>query len=237
MGALPGYFYAAGPRGLYVNLYGSNTLDWNGLHVTETTRYPWEGSVEFTVDPKAAKEFSLFLRIPDWSRDTRLTVNGAVVATRPGEYAEIHRTWKAGDRVALVLDMHTRLTQANALVRENNGRVAVERGPLVYCLEKGDQPLAASLFDESLVVGGAERFNETFRPDVLDGVLILQHAGVAAEKPIEDDPLYRDLSLERGGEGKPVTLSFIPYYAWANRGQQEMEVWIPLTTGVHRAAQ
>jgi hypothetical protein len=241
MGALPGYFYSTGAKGLYVNLYGSNTLDWHlengtGLRVSETTSYPWQGTVEFTVDSGSPAEFSLFLRIPEWSGDTRLTVNGTAAITRAGQYAEIHRAWKHGDRVALTLDTHTRLTQSNALVRENAGRVAVKRGPLVYCLERGDQPLTAGLFDDSLLVDGQARFTETFHPDLLDGVLTLEHKGLTAAKPLEDDPLYRDFSLAGAELGNPVTLTFIPYYAWANRGQQEMEVWVPVIAGPTRAA-
>jgi DUF1680 family protein len=155
-------------------------------------------------------------------------VNGTPVAAPAGHYAEIHRTWKAGDRVALTLDMHPRLTQANALVRENAGRVAVERGPLVYCLEKGDQPVSTDLFDDSLLVNDPAHFRETFRPEVLDGIMTLEHAGLAAAKPLSEDPLYRDFSLAQPGTNQRVTLTFIPYYAWANRGQQEMEVWIPI---------
>jgi hypothetical protein len=240
MGALPGYFYSTNAKGLYVNLYGSNTLDWrlaNGtaLRVTESTGYPWKGNVDLAVDPVSPSEFSLFLRIPEWSHTTRLIVNGTAVAAQPGRFAEIHRTWKAGDHVSLALDMHPRLTEANALVRENAGRVAVERGPLVYCLEKGDQPLAADLFDDSLLVEGLvegrARFTETFHPELLDGVLTLEHKGVSAAKPLEDDPLYRDFSMAGAQRGKAVTLTFIPYYAWANRGQQEMEVWVPVARG------
>jgi hypothetical protein len=240
MGALPGYLYSTSARGLYVNLYNANTLngkleDGTKIQLTEKTDYPWKGAIDFEITPDAAREFSLFLRIPAWSRHTRLTVNGAQVPATAGQYAEIRRTWKAGDRVQLVLDMGPRLTAANALVREDTGRVAVERGPLVYCLEKPDQPLASSLFDESLTAVHTQ-FTEQFQKDLLDGVVVLKHPGLAAAKPLEDDPLYRDFGAPAEQNAKPVILTFIPYYAWANRGQYEMEVWIPVAGAVTRAA-
>ena len=241
MGALPGYFYSTNAQGVVVNLYGSSTLNWHlesgqAFRMQQTTNYPWQGSVDFTIEPATPAEFSLLLRIPAWSKTTQLTVNGQAQPTLPGQFAEIHRTWKPGDKVHLVLDMTPRLTEANALVRENAGRVAVERGPLVYCLEKPDQPLNASLFDDSLLVDARARFTEIYRKDLLDGVLLLEHPGVTTAKPLEDDPLYRDFSITPSAHRKPVTLTFIPYYAWANRGQQEMEVWVPIATGVTRAA-
>jgi DUF1680 family protein len=240
MGALPGYLYSTSARGLYVNLYNANTLngkleDGTKIQLTEKTDYPWKGAVDFEITPETTKAFSLFLRIPARSRHTRLTVNGAPVPATAGQYAEIHRTWKTGDHVQLILDMEPRLTAANALVREDTGRVAVERGPLVYCLEKPDQPLSSSLFDESLTMDHAP-FTEQFQKDLLDGVVVLKHPGLAAAKPLEDDPLYRDFGAPAQQSAKPVTLTFIPYYAWANRGQYEMEVWIPIAAPVTRAA-
>ena len=233
MGALPGYFYSTSARGLYVNLYGANTLAWqleNGTAVklVEQTKYPWTGSIDFTVNSVAAAEFSIFFRIPAWAQGAQLTVNGASQIAPAGQYAEVRRTWKPGDRVHLTFDMAPRLTASNPLVRENAGRVVVERGPLVYCLEKPDQPIAASLFDEFLELTPSARFTERTRPDLLGGIVVLEHLGATASKPLEDDPLYRDLAAASHPREQPVQLTFIPYYAWANRGQFEMEVWIPV---------
>ena len=241
MGALPGYFYATNSRGLVVNLYGSSTLDWhleNGspIRVSQTTDYPWKGAIDLTVNPSAPLKFVLQLRIPAWSRETRLLVNGVAQSVHAGQFAEIERTWKPGDRVRIELDLRPRLTAANPLVRENMGRVAVERGPLVYCLEKPDQPLTTSLFDESLSTGAGAQFTEQYRRDLLGGVVVLEHPGMNAARPLEDDPLYRDLSSAAPSAFRPVTLTFIPYFSWANRGEQAMEVWIPLANDTSRAA-
>jgi hypothetical protein len=122
--------------------------------------------------------------------------------------------------------MQPRLTTANPLVRENVGRVAVERGPLVYCLEQQDQAAWKALFDLSLAAGA---FDGEFRPKLLGGVLVLRHPGQAAVRPLNTEPLYRQAGAKTTGAASPVTLTFIPYYAWANREPQPMVVWVPHT--------
>ncbi|MDQ6678899.1 MAG: glycoside hydrolase family 127 protein [Acidobacteriota bacterium] len=235
--ALPGYLYTTDSRGIYANLYHSSTLDWHlpdgsGLQLRQTTGYPWTGDVEFTVTPAKAAEFSLFLRIPGWSAANSIAVNGQLVNSNPasGRYAEIRRRWNPGDRVTLKLDMAPQLIQSNALIRENVGRVAVQRGPLIYCLEQPDQLEVPSLFEASLMLGASHKFTSEFRKDVLGGIMELKHDGSASGNSLANSPLYARLESGRGRDTvKPVELTFIPYYAWANRGPQPMEVWIPFT--------
>jgi DUF1680 family protein len=129
--------------------------------------------------------------------------------------------------VHLRLDLRPRLTESNALVRENTGRVAVERGPLVYCLEQADQPGGHSVFDLSLAPGA---FESEFKPDLLGGVTVLRHAGRASAQPLAGQPLYQPAARREAPGYRPVTLTFIPYYAWANREPQAMEVWVPQAT-------
>ena len=113
------------------------------------------------------------------------------------------------------------------LLREDAGRVAVQRGPLVYCIEAPDQATASSLFDIELT-DLKEAFGEQFRRDLLDGVVMLRHRGVIAQKPLEDEPLYQVVSQATHTAVKPIELTLIPYYAWANRGNNAMEIWIPV---------
>ncbi|HVP48125.1 MAG TPA: beta-L-arabinofuranosidase domain-containing protein [Bryobacteraceae bacterium] len=234
LASLPGYFYNTSPSGLYVNLYDNSHLDWHlengtGLVIDQKTRYPWGDRVEVTVTPAAASEFSLFLRAPGWSRSTACTVNGTAAsgAVEPGSYFEIHRQWRAGDRVEVKFDMQPQLIRANPLVREDTGRVAVERGPLVYCIESADQRDLGSLFDAELAEP-SKPFREEFRASLLGGVTLLRHSGMVTEEPLEEAPLYAALAKSAPPEYEPADLVFIPYYAWANRGQDAMEVWIPL---------
>ncbi|MBI3698087.1 MAG: glycoside hydrolase family 127 protein [Acidobacteria bacterium] len=234
LAALPGYLYSTSADGVYVNFYHNSDLDWRlwngaGLKLRQSTGYPWSNSVEIIVSPEQAAQFSVYLRIPAWSARTRLNVNGEPVspAPKPGEYFQIRRLWKPGDRVSMSVDMTPRLTQANPRVRENIGRVAVERGPLVYCLEQMDQSGERSIFDASLPAGSGQEFQAEFRRDLLDGVLVLRHPGIFTESPLSDEPLYQPFPKPARKQAR-AELIFVPYYAWANRGPSAMQVWIPV---------
>ena len=223
--------YSTSDRGVWVHLYHTSDLAWHlpdgtGLEVQQQTDYPWKDTVNLAVTPARASEFSVFLRVPSWSSRTTIQVNGQPAGAQPvsGEYFEIRRLWAPGDRVTLHLDMQPRLTTANPLVRENVGRVAVERGPLVYCLEQQDQAAGKALFDLSMSSG---TFESEFKPDLLGGVLVLRHQGVAAARPLNTQPLYGPAQARSNDARNPVTLTFIPYYAWANREPQPMVVWVP----------
>jgi hypothetical protein len=240
LASLPGYLYSTSPQGVYVNLFHSSTLDWHlengtGIRIAQQTEYPWKGAVDFTVDPVRAAEFSLFVRIPAWSDGTSVVVNvPAPFSTRDddkpkaGEYFEMHRRWQPGDKVHIEFEMRPRLVRANPLVREDAGRVALERGPLVYCLEQPDQP-GFSLLDATLLDDGSSFVSE-FQPDLLGGVLVLKHRGTVVDHPFSSEPLYRAFRERVERPGNVVKLTFIPYYAWANREPSRMEVWVPYVT-------
>jgi len=216
---------------VWVHLYHSSDLAWRledgtGLAIQQRTEYPWKDTVDLKISPATAKEFSVFVRIPSWSARSTVEVNGKSwsAGVRPGEYLELRRRWAPGDRVHLQLDLQPRLTASNPLVRENAGRVAVERGPLVYCLEQGDQPGEHTVFDLSLAPG---TFESEFKTDLLGGVMVLRHPGLASPRPLAAQPLYASAARRAPAGGTPLTLTFIPYYAWANREPQAMEVWVP----------
>lgn len=229
--SLPGYLYATSREGVYVNFFHSSTLDWkleNGdpLVIEQRTEYPWKGTVDLVLKPARAQEFTLWLRIPDWARGARVDVNGAPAGTvQTGGYHAIRRIWRAGDAVKLDLPVSPRLTEANLRLRENAGRVAVERGPLVYCLEQPDNP-GLNVLDALLRRGGA--FVEQVRADLPGGVLMLRHPGLAAA--MVDAPLYGPSGSAAAlvKAARPVNLTLIPYFAWANRGNSSMQVWLPL---------
>jgi hypothetical protein len=245
--SIPGYLYSTSPSGVYVNFYHSSTLDWHlengtGLKLSQQTKYPWEGDITLKVTPARASTFTLYLRIPSWSSKATVTLNGQASSGRPkpGEYFAIHREWKGGSTVRLQLDMAPQLVAANPLVREDYGRVAVQRGPLVYCLEQLDQEDRESVFDAALTGGpdASRGFTSEFRPEMLGGIVVLKHKGVATSEPLSQEPLYRALegAPHTFAEKNEVDLTFIPYYAWANRLTGAMEVWIPYTSGGQRAA-
>ena len=238
--AIPGYLYSTSPAGVYVNLYHASTLDWHledgtGLKLVQRTKYPWDGDITLKISPAKAATFTLYLRIPGWSNKAAVTLEGkpAPGKPKPGEYFAIHREWNGESTVRLQLDVTPHLVAANPLVREDYGKVAVQRGPLLYCLEQVDQEYRGSIFDVVLPAsaGPSWGFTWEFRPDILGGVVLLKHKGTTSAKPLSDEPLYRSLERTPQNEGKEVNLTFIPYYAWANRLPGSMEVWIPYASG------
>ena len=238
LGALPGYFYSTSKDGVYVHLYDNSVLNWHlqdgtGLKIIQKTNYPWQGRVDFTIDPARPAEFTVHLRIPGWTREARVMVDGKPITSgvQPGTYLAVRRHWQAGDKVRLELDMHPQLMVSNSRVENDVGRVAVERGPLVYCLEKIDQPDVQSLAKVAMVLGrkGAEGFTSEYRPNLLGGVVVLRHPGEEIQDSGTGNPLYLPISARSREERKPVGLTFIPYYAWANRTPSPMRVWVPYT--------
>ncbi len=229
-GSLPGYFYSTSADGIYVHLYDNSELNWGlengvGLKVAQKANYPWDGNVEITVTPAQTSEFAFYLRIPGWTNHAQVTVNAkSVTGATPGTYLPIRRRWSAGDVIQLKLEVVPQIIEANPRVADDSGRVAVQRGPLIYCLEEIDQPSGVSLSDVAVNVGRqpAEQFQTEFRSDLLGGMVVLHHTGAVFERG-SDKALYS----RYGGEEKSrkVPLTFIPYYAWANRQATSMQVW------------
>ena len=230
--SVPGYFYAATADRVYVNLFAQGTgrmrAGGTDLELVQTTGYPWKGDIKIEVKPKKDAAFTLAVRIPGWALNRpvptdlytytepaegapSLRVNGepAALALDKG-YAVVTRTWKAGDVVELSLPMPVRRVVAHDAVEADRARVAVERGPLVYCAEWTDNDGRVS----NLVLPDGAALAAEMRPDLLGGVVVVTgEAEAVSEK-----------AGKTVAEKKPVTL--IPYYAWANRGKGEMAVWL-----------
>lgn len=231
--SLPGYMYATGRNGVYVNLYHSSELDWhleNGLPIklTQATSYPWSGDVRFTVQPKSAASFSVYLRWPAWASSAEVEVNGQRYPTadaQPGSFITVTRNWQPGDSVTLSLPMNTVEMAANPRVSDDYGRAALQRGPLVYALEQIDQPVG-SLFD--VFLRPTAPVTAEAKKDLLGGITELKVSGLSAEKSVMQEPLYQPLAAAISEPKRPVPLTFIPYYAIGNREPTPMEVWVPL---------
>jgi uncharacterized protein len=231
LASLPGYLYGVSDEGVWVHLYAASTAritlaDGRLVALRQETRYPWDGEIAITVGGEGV--FSLLLRIPAWcEQGAALTVNGlpAPDSLVPGSYAEVRRDWRSGDTVHLRLPMPVRCVESHPYVEENSGRVALMRGPLLYCVEQVDNPDAA--LDDIELRGGAS-FRTDFRPDLLGGVeVITADARVNAPDDSWDTALYRTTqSDERGVDGESVSLTAIPYHAWANREPGPMRVWL-----------
>jgi len=230
--SLPGYLYSTSDDGLYVHLYETSDLNWRlydgtGLRVAQKTRYPWEGEVQLEVSPAQPAEFALYLRIPAWSARSSVRVNGESIAgVEAGRYLEIRRRWSSGDRVTLSFDMTPQIVRANPAVTENTGRVAFQRGPVVFCMEGLDQavrPEERNLAGFSVKASGAT--SAAWEPSLLDGVMVLEHQGSHETAPPSPTLYYAADTPEP--PAREAALRLIPYYAWANRQPSEMQVWIP----------
>ncbi|HIX23314.1 MAG TPA: glycoside hydrolase family 127 protein [Candidatus Parabacteroides faecavium] len=232
--SLPGYVYAVKDNQVYVNLFMGNEaeLKVGGKKVIlhQETRYPWDGHVTLTVDKNAAGTFAMKIRIPGWVRNQvvpsdlytysdgkrpgySVQVNGeAVTSALEQGYFTIERKWKKGDRVELQLDMEVRTVKANGKVEADRGRMAVERGPIVYCAEWPDNSFNVL----SLLMNQHPQFEVVERPDLLYGLNQIK-------TPVQ--------TLEYDEQGRLVVkdqeLTLIPYYAWAHRGPGNMAVWLP----------
>lgn len=238
--SLQGYVYATDRDALFVNLYGSNTgeiaLKSTKLNLVQTSDYPWNGSVKLEVNPEKATTFKLLLRIPGWAQEkpmpgdlytftdvrnevVKLSVNGVQTPVQlTNGYASLEREWKKGDVVVLDLPMSVRTVQANVHVKADSGRIAVERGPIVYCAEWPDNKNGKVL---NLVLDKQVKLTPSYNPTLLGGVTLLKGQAQGT---------YKDAKGTIHSTGQPLTL--IPYYAWANRGKGQMQVWFPLTSGL-----
>lgn len=232
--SLPGYVYAVKDRDVFVNLFVANdaTLKVDGKKVVlkQSTTYPWDGDINIRVDRNSAGQFAMKIRIPGWVRNKvvpsdlynysdgkrlqySVKVNGEVVESElVNGYFTIDRKWKKGDEVSVHFDMEVRTVKANAKVEADRGRISVERGPIVYCAEWPDNN-----FDVLNVLMNREpEFEVVSKPELLCGINQIK----TQAQTLEYDESGRLVT-------KDQTLTLIPYYAWAHRGQGNMAVWLP----------
>ena len=202
------YLATRDANGIQVHQYGAATLAHERARLRMTSDYPWRGEIELVVEEVVdARPWALQLRIPSWAAGARLDVNGDGVATVPGTYARIERTWQPGDTIRLVLPMAPRATTGHHRVDAVRGSVAIERGPLVYAIEHVDQPEGLRVDDVALT---SLELAEEWRDDLFDGVPVVT-------APARNQP-----------DGAPSRLVAIPYFMWANREIGPMKVWLPV---------
>ena len=211
------YAYAVSGQTLYVNLYGQNALKTKNLEVEQTTDYPWDGKVTLTIK-KAKNLQTIQLHKPNWCDKYTVKVNGENADLR------ITRKWKKGDVIELNLDMRPRLVEANPLVEEAKNQVAVMRGPIVYCLEgqdiQGDCRISDIALPADIQLKEVPMTIEGHSFTALEG-----DAVVTNDKTWDNQTLYRELSKPAS---RKVHIRLIPYYAWDNRGIQDMSLWLNL---------
>ena len=232
--SLPGYVYAVKDKDVYVNLFMSNEANLEvgkkSVVLEQQTRYPWDGDVAVSVKKNKVGAFAMKIRIPGWVRGQvvpsdlyrysdgkrlgySVKVNGQPVESELQDgYFTIERRWKKGDKVEVHFDMEPRVVKAHAKVEADRGRVAVERGPLVYCAEWPDND-----FDiMSVLVNRRPQFETVEKPDLLCGLTEIKTGAQVLGYDAEGRLTASD-----------VELTLIPYYAWAHRGSGNMMVWLP----------
>jgi hypothetical protein len=224
------YAYGQSDNSIWVNLYGGGVLDTTlatgeRVALAQETDYPWHGRVRITIRAAPAQALTLRLRVPGWVDGASLSVNGTPrrESLEPGRYAAVKRIWMAGDVVDLDLPLRPRLIQAHPLVEEVRNQIAVQRGPIVYCLESADLEKGVAV-SEVLIPRGIDlrpRHDRT----LLGGVTVLEGKAEAIVEQTWSGGLYRELAP---ASPRSISLRLIPYYAWGNRGPSEMTVWIPL---------
>jgi DUF1680 family protein len=236
MPSVPGYVYAQNGNDVYVNLFMSNkaevSLPKGKLVLNQETSYPWEGRVKIAVESAPKEAFTLRVRIPGWARQEPVPGNLYRFADNKKEpipifvngkeqpytiekgYAVIKRSWIKGDRVEMNLPMPVEKVLANEKVKDDVGRFALQKGPLVYCLEGPDNRDSAV---QNIFMAQTASLKESFDKNLLNGVLTLNGQGMATRRQLEGDALLKS----------EVAVKAIPYYSWSNRGPSEMVVWIP----------
>jgi uncharacterized protein len=229
LAALGGYAYAVSADSLYVNLYlqGSAQAKIGDTAVTlkVTTEYPWDGKVVLELSPAARAKFALRLRVPGWCQNASVAVNhrSSPAATIQRGYLVVDREWKRGDRVELVLPMPVQRVAANPRVKADQGLLAIQRGPIVYCLEQCDQaePLAAFWLPPEAQLKAARE------PGLLGGVV-----SITGEARAASQQAWKHLLYQPAPAANRVALKAIPYYAWDNRQPGAMRVWLPVAPPV-----
>jgi len=235
--SIPGYVYAQSDPDLYINLYISGSakikMKKQIVHIVQESRYPWDGAIKISVSPTAIKKFSIYLRIPGWATGTavpsdlyhyinpesipitvRVNDEDVPVKIKNG-YVRIKRFWQVGDEISLELPMNIRRVVAHDSVEADLGKVAVERGPIVFCAEGVDNK---SRIVHQLMLADSLELTTAFEAKKLNGVQVIQ--GDALEVRLTED--QEDFLLE------PIPFKMIPYYSWAHRGRTEMAVWLAL---------
>jgi DUF1680 family protein len=219
------YVYSTSADGLFVHLYISGDVTWRqggseGVLAVQT-RYPWEGKVTLVVKTAPAEPWAVNLRIPGWCRRYQVRINHKVIAAKPLRgYVNLTRAWQAGDTVELVLEMPAERMTANPAVADDVARVALLRGPLVYCLEECDheRDVRSLRLSDDAVLG------VKFDKKLLGGATVVTGSALAPRMEGWPGRLYRPLGVFRE---KNIRFTAVPYFLWDNRGAGSMAVWLP----------
>ena len=226
---LHNWFYSTSDEGLWLHLYGSNSVhttlaDGAAIALTQQTDYPWDERIRLTIDAAPANEVALMLRIPGWCEAAGLRVNGEASdePLKPGTYVELKRAWITGDLIELTLPLRPRMIKAHPKAEEIRNHVAVTRGPIVYCLEGMDLPDGVSILE--VFAPDDMSLEAKLESELLGGVVTIEGQARRLYEDKGNGSLYLEAGME---QEEALDIRLIPYYAWNNRGIDEMTVWLP----------
>ncbi len=224
----PGWAYSKSDNGISVNLYGGNELnttllDGSTIKLSQITDYPWDGLVNITVQECKADPFDILLRVPKWAEGATIKVNGQPVEAIPGNYSIVKRSWKTGDVITINMPMDTKFVEAHSRIEELRNQVAVQRGPIVYCIESADLPQDTNIVD--VYIDGTSDLKPVYKPNFLGGLATLEGNVLIRSDKEDKEAMYHAIDKPKL---KSTKASFIPYYSWSNRGQGEMTVFMPV---------
>lgn len=216
------YFYSVNGKDLWIHQYGGNKFNNSAYRLEQRTDYPWKGQVDITVQ-QAPSDGTIHLRIPAWAKGYSLHINQKPVNTQgqTGTHVKLQRVWASGDKIKLHLPLKVRMMRAHRKVDATHNQVALQRGPLVYCLESTDLPQGVDVAE--ILIPRDAQLIPRWEPDFLAGVVTLN--GRARHLPKDDSGLYTEL---RAQTLEDIDVKLIPYYAWKNRGVSQMTVWLPI---------
>lgn len=228
---LSGWAYSLSENGVAVNLYGGNRLktkllDGSAIEIEQTTNYPWEGSVRLTIQKCKEESFEVWLRIPEWAENAKVTINGTPVKkqVKEGTYLKVNRQWKEGDVIQLALPMEAHMVEGLPQIEEIRNQVAVQRGPVVYCVETPDLPEGTSIMN--VYMPASSSLTPQYKPDFLGGVTTIK-SELLLRKSTSNNT-YEKVSDPKW---ESIESQLVPYYAWSNRGLAEMTVFLPIMWG------
>lgn len=223
-----GWAYSISENGVSVNLYGANTLetillDGSSIRLSQETDYPWNGRIKITIDDCKQEAFEVAVRIPGWAKSAQVQVNGQTISidSKPGTFAKIERKWQKGDVILLDIPMEINLVEGHPRIEEVRNQVAIKRGPIVYCIESPDLPENTEVLD--VYYNGNTKLEANHQIDFLGGVSVIN--GAVLLRKDKSEGMYQTVTKP---EWESYPTKFVPYFAWSNRGQAEMTVFMPV---------
>jgi DUF1680 family protein len=232
LASLGQYFYSTGTNRVWTHLYGQSTASLNvdgyEVRLRQITNYPWDGEVKFEISMNHPHTFTLLLRVPDWCDEWQLAINGVPAQNQPTQngYLTVERTWQDCDTLTYTMPMPVQAIWAHPAARDLQGKIAMQSGPIVYCIEGADHPgipLDHIMVNSQQISAG--QFQIEHQDNLLGGISILRGAATVMDESDWTGKLYR----RTRPSSQPIEIKAIPYYAWSNREPGEMRVWIQST--------